>query len=161
MKPRDLSCASRREFLQTAGCFAGALAALGISREALGGTVAFAEGVQSGDDRAYPIPAADGVTVDKTAQVILVRSAGHVFAFALSCPHQEAAVKWVPQHNQFECTKHDSHYQADGTHTSGRATRNLDRFPVKKDGNTLHVDTAHVFQSDKDPNGWAAATVAV
>ena len=160
MKPA-VTCSSRREFLWSVGCFAGALAALGISRDALAGPVAFAEGVQSGDDRAYPIPAADGVTVDRAAQVILVRSAGHVFAFALSCPHQEAAVKWVPQHNQFECTKHDSHYQADGTHTSGRATRNLDRFPIRKDGNTLHIDTAHVFQSDKDGAGWAAATVAV
>jgi Rieske Fe-S protein len=161
MKKIDVNCSSRREFIQAVGCFAGALAALGISRDALAAPVSFAEGVQAGDDRSYPIPAADGVTIDKNSQVIIVRSNGHVFAFALSCPHQEAAVKWVPQHNQFECTKHDSHYQADGTHTSGRATRNLDRFPVKKDGNTLHVDTAHVFQSDKDAAGWAAATVPV
>ena len=161
MKTMKVSCSSRREFLQTVGCFAGALAALGLPRDALAGPVAFTEGVQSDDDRAYPIPAADGVTIDKTAQVILVRAGGHVFAFALSCPHQEAAVKWVPAHNQFECTKHDSHYQADGTHTSGRATRNLDRFPIRKDGNTVHIDTAHVFQSDKDAAGWAAAQVPI
>jgi Rieske Fe-S protein len=84
-----------------------------------------------------------------------------VFALSLACPHQSAAVRWVPQHNQFECTKHDSHYQPDGVHVSGRATRNMDRFPVRRDGNSLHVDIAHVFQSDKDPAGWAAATVAV
>ena len=93
--------------------------------------------------------------------LILVRSNGHVFAFALSCPHQNAAVKWVPQHNQFECTKHDSHYTADGTHVSGRATRNLDRMPIRKEGNVVHVDTAHVFGSDKDAADWNAATVAV
>ena len=85
-----------------------------------------------------------------------MRANGHVFAFALSCPHQNAAVKWVPQHNQFECTKHDSHYTADGTHVSGRATRNMDRMPIRKDGNMVHVDTAHVFQSDKDAAGWNA-----
>ena len=79
-----------------------------------------------------------------------------MFAFALSCPHQNAAVKWVPQHNQFECTKHDSHYTADGTHVSGRATRNMDRFPIRKDGNMVHVDTEHVFESDKDAAGWNA-----
>ena len=159
-KPNHI-CRSRRDFLQSVGCFAGALAGLGISHDALAAPVAFADGVQSGDDRVYPVPSADGVTIDRMAQVILVRSAGHVFAFALSCPHQEAAVKWVPQHNQFECTKHDSHYQADGTHTSGRATRNLDRFPIRKDGNSLHIDIAHVFQSDKDAAGWAAAQVQV
>ena len=101
------------------------------------------------------------MSVDRAVQVILVRSSGRLFAFALSCPHQNAAVKWVPQHNQFECTKHDSHYQADGTHTSGRATRNLDRFPIRRDGTTLHVDTAHIFESDKDAAGWNAAVVSV
>ena len=100
----------------------------------------------------------DGV---RAARIVIVRSNGHVYAFALSCPHQNAAVKWVPGHNQFECTKHDSHYTADGTHVSGRATRNMDRMPVRKDGNMMHVDTAHVFQSDKDAAGWNAATVTV
>ena len=84
-----------------------------------------------------------------------------MFAFALSCPHQNAAVKWVAQHNQFECTKHDSHYTADGTHVSGRATRNMDRMPIRKDGDIVQVDTAHVFQSDKDSAGWNAASVSV
>src|SRR4051812_3617829 len=35
-------------------------------------------------------------------------------------------------------------------HVRGRATRNMDRMPLRKDGNMIHVDTAHVFQSDKD-----------
>ena len=162
MKKVNVNGSSRREFLQSAGCFAGALAAIGLSKEALAAPVTIIDSDQAaGDTRVYPIPAADGVTIDKAAQVILVRSSGHVFAFALSCPHQNAAVKWVPQHNQFECTKHDSHYQADGTHTSGRATRNMDRFPITKEGAMLHIDIAHVFQSDKDAAGWNAATVTV
>lgn len=152
---------SRREFIQTIGCFAGALTAIGVSTDALAVPVTTIESSQSGNDKAYPIPAADGVSVDRGAQVILVRSNGHVFAFALSCPHQNAAVKWVPQHNQFECTKHDSHYTADGTHVSGRATRNMDRMPIRKDGSIVRVDTEHVFESDKDAAGWNAATVAV
>jgi Rieske Fe-S protein len=159
MKKIDLS--SRREFIQTVGCFAGALAAVGISSDALAAPVAIIDSDQAGTEKSYPIPAADGVSVDRTAQVILVRSSGHVFAFALSCPHQNAAVKWVPGHNQFECTKHDSHYTADGTHVSGRATRNMDRMPIRKDGSVVHVDTAHVFQSDKDAAAWNAAAVAV
>ena len=152
---------SRREFIQTIGCFAGTLAAMSISRDVLAAPVVFVEGTQTGSDRVYPIPASDGVTVDRSAQVILVRSNGEVCALSLACPHQGAAVRWVPQHNQFECTKHDSHYKPDGLHVSGRATRNMDRFPIRKDGGNVHVDTAHVFQSDKDPAGWAAAAVAV
>jgi nitrite reductase/ring-hydroxylating ferredoxin subunit len=161
MKKVSVNGSSRREFLQSAGCFAGALAAIGISKEALAAPVTIIDSDQTSADKTYPIPAADGVSIDRAAQVILVRSAGHVYAFALSCPHQNAAVKWVPQHNQFECTKHDSHYLADGLHVSGRATRNLDRLPIKKEGDTVRVDTAHVFQSDKDAAGWAAAAVSV
>ena len=158
---KTIDVGSRREFIQTLGCFAGALAALGISRDALAAPVAIIDTAQAGTDKAYPIPAMDGVSVDRTAQVIIVRSNGHVFAFNLSCPHQNAAVKWVPQHNQFECTKHDSHYSSDGTHVSGRATRNMDRFPVRKEGNMIHVDTAQVFESDKDAAGWTGAAVVV
>ena len=158
---KTIDVGSRREFIQTLGCFAGALAALGISRDALAAPVAIIDTAQAGTDKAYPIPAMDGVSVDRTAQVIIVRSNGHVFAFNLSCPHQNAAVKWVPQHNQFECTKHDSHYSSDGTHVSGRATRNMDRFPVRKEGNMIHVDTAQVFASDKDAAGWTGAAVVV
>ena len=161
MKTLDVNCSSRREFLQTVGCFAGALASIGLSAEALAAPIGLIDSCQPGAEKIYPIPAADGVSVDRAAQVILVRSNSHVFAFALSCPHQNAAVKWIPQHNQFECTKHDSHYTADGTHVSGRATRNLDRMPIRKEGNRLHVDTAHVFESDKDAAGWNAATVPV
>jgi Rieske Fe-S protein len=152
---------ARREFIQTIGCFAAALAALGVSPDALGAPVAIIDSDQPGAEKTYPIPAADGVSVDRAAQVILVRANGHIFAFALSCPHQNAAVKWVPQHNQFQCTKHDSHYTADGTHVSGRATRNLDRMPIRKEGTLVLVDTEHVFESDKDAAGWNAATVAV
>jgi nitrite reductase/ring-hydroxylating ferredoxin subunit len=154
-------CQSRREFLESVGCLGGALAALGLPADALGAPVTFAEGVQSGIDRSYPIPSVDGVTIDKVAQVIIARANAHVYALALSCPHQNAAVKWVPQHNQFECTKHDSHYQPDGIHTSGRATRHMDRFPIRREGGTLSVDTGHVFKSDTDAAGWAAASLSL
>ena len=161
MKTIDLENASRREFVHTVGCFAAALAAVGIPRDVLAAPITIIDSDQADADKTYPIPTADGVSIDRTAQVIIVRSNGHVYAFALSCPHQNAAVKWVPAHNQFECTKHDSHYQADGLHTTGRATRNMDRYPIRRDGGMLHVDTAHVFQSDKDAAGWAAAMVSL
>jgi nitrite reductase/ring-hydroxylating ferredoxin subunit len=159
--PAAGSDASRREFLQGAGCLAGALALFGIADAALAAPVSAISGASAGADRVYPLPAADGISVDKASQVILVRASGHVYAFALSCPHQNAAVKWVEKNGRFECTKHDSKYQADGVHTSGRATRNMDRYPIRREGDSIHVDTARVFQSDKDSAGWNGASVAV
>jgi Rieske Fe-S protein len=65
----------------------------------------------------------------------------------------------TPNDHRFQCTHHDSKYTPDGTYTSGRATRNMDRFPIRRDGATLHVDVTRVFHSDQDAAGWAAASV--
>jgi Rieske Fe-S protein len=120
-----------------------------------------AAGEQSGNERRYPIPAGDGVTVDKSAQLILVRFSGHVYVFALSCPHQNNAVKWNAKTSRFQCTKHDSEYQPDGAHVTGRATRNLDRYVIHRDGDSVVVDLRRWVQSDKDAAAWAAATITV
>ena len=142
--------ASRRDFLQTGGCFMLALAGLPVF--AISGT-------GNANARQYPIPTEDGVNIDRQAQVILVRFQNSIFAFALSCPHENAAVKWLPKDHRFQCSKHDSQYQPNGLHTSGRATRNLDRFAIRRDGASVVVDLLHWFQSDKDPAGWAAAAI--
>jgi nitrite reductase/ring-hydroxylating ferredoxin subunit len=153
---------NRREFLQAMGCFGMAIALLGASSgiaQAL--PVFMTEGAQTGGEMRYPIPATDSVNVDRTAQLIVARSQGHVYVFALSCPHQNNAVKWLPKDRRFQCTKHDSQYQPDGVHTSGRATRNMDRYVIRRDGDAIVVDLHRWLQSDKDPAGWAAATVAI
>jgi len=108
-----------------------------------------------------PIPAADSVNVDHTAQLIVVRLQGRLYVFALSCPHQNNAVKWLPKDHRLQCTKHDSQYQPDGVHTAGRATRNLDRYVIRRDGDSVVVDLHRWMQSDKDPAGWAAAAITV
>ena len=148
----------RRSFLQSAGCLATTVALMGfmgVDGAAL--EVSFATGTPAGDERTYPVPATDGVTVDRANQVIIARSAGHIVAMALSCPHQNAAVKWLANDHRFQCTRHDSQYQPDGTYTSGRATRNMDRFPIRRQGDILLVDVTRVFHSDQDGAGWAAA----
>jgi nitrite reductase/ring-hydroxylating ferredoxin subunit len=159
-------CASRRtdrrSFLQTAGCVATTLALFGLmGTDGAALEVSFGTGTPSGDERTYPVPAADGVTVDRGNQVIIARSNGHIVAMALACPHQNAAVKWLANDHRFQCTRHDSQYRPDGTYTSGRATRNMDRFPIRRDGDVLHVDITQVFHSDQDAAGWAAASVPV
>lgn len=152
----------RRAFLQSAGCLAATLTILGIAgSDASALSVSFATGTQAGNERTYPMPAADGVTVDRAAQVIIARAGGRVVAMALACPHQNAAVKWLPNDRRFQCTRHDSQYQPDGVYTSGRATRNMDRFPIRREGDILHVDVTRVFHSDQDAAGWAAASVTV
>jgi Rieske Fe-S protein len=153
---------SRRIFLQLAACLTISAAALGLdsnSVEALPAT--FVDGAQAGSEHRYPVPAGDGVSIDRTAQVIVVRYQAHMYAFNLACPHQNQALKWLPKEGRFQCPKHQSRYQPTGTFISGRATRNMDRLAVRLDGTTLVVDVNRMFQSDKDPGGWAAATVAV
>jgi Rieske Fe-S protein len=115
----------------------------------------------NGQERTYPIPTSDGVTIDREAQVILVRRQQEVYAFNLSCPHQNAAVRWNADGQRFQSSRHDSRYTMDGTHTSGRATRNMDRFPIHRSGDTLVVDVSHILRSDQDAAAWAAAHVSL
>jgi Rieske Fe-S protein len=70
-------------------------------------------------------------------------------------------VKWLPNDHRFQCTKHDSRYDPDGVHISGRATRNLDRYALARDGNNVVVDLHKWVRSDQDPAGWAAAVLTV
>jgi Rieske Fe-S protein len=119
--------------------------------------VTFVTAETAGPERTYPVPAADGVSIDRGAQVILVRAGRSVYAMALACPHQKAAVKWLEKDHRFQCSKHDSRYTADGTYTSGRATRNLDRFPIRLEGDTILVATDRVYRSDQDQGAWSAA----
>ena len=164
---RCTACAgadSRRDFLKQA-----ALVISGALIDVVGGAVpaaalpvAAGSAIgSSGAELTYPIPAADGATVDRDNGVIVVRFQGKVFAFNLSCPHENAAVRWKAAVNRFECSRHDSRYQPDGTYTSGRATRNMDRFPVKRAGDTLVVDVSKLIQSDTQKGQWEAAAVAL
>jgi Rieske Fe-S protein len=124
--------------------------------------VAFVGALWSRDEEhAYPIPATDGTTIDKDTQVILVRFEQKAYAFNLSCPHQRTALHWLQDQGRFQCPKHKSRYQPDGVFVSGRATRNMDRFAVRRDGATIVVDVDKVFKSDVDAAGWAAAVVAL
>ena len=101
------------------------------------------------------------MTIDRQTSVILVREQGKVWAMSLACPHEHAAVKWVDKEQKFRCTKHDSQYEATGKYLSGRSTRNLDRFPVRKDGDRILVTVDTVFRADQNAAGWAAAEIVL
>jgi nitrite reductase/ring-hydroxylating ferredoxin subunit len=155
---------SRRRFLRDSFLsVAGALVAVGMSRTAaFAMPLEFTEPTRSmGNTRAYTVPATDGALVDKSNEVIVVRWQDSVYAFALSCPHQNTALKWDDRDHGFQCPKHHSRFQADGTYIegSGRATRSMDRFAIAQQGSGVAVDLDKLYQQDSDSAQWAAAVV--
>jgi Rieske Fe-S protein len=156
--------ASRRTFLRDAAvAVAGAFVALGATpRGARAMTIAFTRAQRVlGDERTYPLPAQDGATIDRDSEVIVVRYQGKVYAFSLSCPHQHTALRWEPDKTRFQCPKHHSKYQPDGTFISGRATRSMDRFALRRDGASLVVDLSRLYRQDRDAGDWSAASITV
>lgn len=151
----------RRRFLRDAALAAGALAALGAApRSLLAGTVRFVEPTNAaGAERAYPIPASDDVSVDASNEVILVRWQDRAYAFALACPHRGARLRWRPNEGRVYCPKHKARFTPDGSHASGRQTRDLDRHDIRREGDRLVVDLATVRRKDREPEAWSAAVI--
>jgi Rieske Fe-S protein len=153
---------NRRDFLLDAlRAGAAALAAIGMSPSGADAMpLRWINAIAAaGAERTYPVPAADGVQIDKDNEVILARTGKSVYAFALACPHQNTALKWDEGNNRFQCPKHKSKYRPDGTFIEGRATRGMDRYTVKREGNGIAVDLGTIHEEDSDPSGWAAAVV--
>lgn len=154
----------RRAFLRDA-----ALAAMGVMVATAGVAAPAAAlpvrlippGIGHGTEKAYPIPTQDGVSIDERNDLILTRYEGKVYAFALSCPHQNTALRWFADAGRFECPKHHSKYRPDGTFISGRATRSMDRLPIRREGGQVLVDVDRAFQEDTDPKDWTAAVVTL
>ena len=156
----DCTLLGRREFLRDAALAAAALAAIGSTANAL--PVHVMHALTTSDEQAtYPMPTADGVYIDQKQEVIVARVGNQVFAFELACPHQNTALRWNDKAHEFQCPKHHSRYKPDGTFIDGRATRNMDRFAVTKQGNNLVVDLDKVFEQDKDGAGWKSAAVTL
>ena len=155
--------ADRRRFLQQAAAMvAGALVGLGMSADrAVAMPLGFLSGARApnGKDLSFPIPAADGATIDRDNDMILARYQGKVYVFSLACPHQNTALRWLPEEGRFQCPKHKSRYSPDGIFQSGRATRSMDRFAVRKDGGNVVVNLDGLYQEDKQKAQWEAAFI--
>jgi len=154
----------RRRFLRDSFLsVAGALIAVGMRKaDAFAMPMAFTEARSSTDSiHTYPLPLADGAQIDKTNGVILVRWEGAVYAFDLSCPHQNTALKWDEHDHSFTCRKHHSQFKPNGEYIaeSGRATRNMDRFAIVKDGASIRVDVDKLYREDEHSEQWIAALV--
>ena len=159
-------CLSRRGFLGHAVALPAALAAAvhlldAEPADASAGIRPVTSAASDGLEHRYPIPAADGVSIDQANQVILVRSDGRVMAFNLACPHENTALRWRRQDGRFQCPRHESKYAPDGTFLEGRATRNMDRLPIRRDGDQVVVDLSRMIKSDEQPDAWTADAVAI
>ena len=156
--------AGRREFLLDAlRAGAAALVAIGMmpdSAEAL--PLRWISALAAHDEeRTYPVPATDGVQIDKANEVILARTGKSIYAFSLSCPHQNTALRWDAGGTRFQCPKHKSKYRPDGTFIEGRATRGMDRFAVRLAGSSVVVDLDKLYQEDTDAALWQHAVVTL
>lgn len=153
---------SRRGFLRDGvGVAAGMMLALGAPASLAALAVEDVLGERSGEGVTYAVPVADGAQIDRPNQVILVRWQGTAYAFALSCPHQNQALRWIEKDQRFQCPKHKSRYTPDGTFVSGRATRGMDRYAVRLEGGRIAVDLAVLHEQTKDSAAWAAAKVTL
>jgi nitrite reductase/ring-hydroxylating ferredoxin subunit len=156
----------RRELLRAAATALASLGLLGLLPRDAGAAslrairALAAAPLDRRDEKRYPMPATDGISVDKDNGVIVARANGKVYAFSLSCPHQNTALRWNADDHQFQCPKHKSRYREDGIFIEGRATRSMDRLAVRRDGATLIVDVDMLYQQDEHPAEWGAAFVS-
>lgn len=156
----------RRDFLRDASLFAaGVLVALGaIPSAAAAAPVEFVSSLGgSRADKVYALPAKDGTQIDKDEETMITRWQGKLYVFAMTCPHQNTALKWYDKDNQFECPKHHSRFSPDGIYIkdSGRATRGLDRFAVHREGNNVHVNLDKLYQEDDNEAEWKTAFITL
>ena len=155
----------RRNFLREASMRAlaalGALALIPADGAAMSFQLVAGRGRRTA--KTYPIPAADGVSIDRKESVIIARYQDRVYAFSLACPHQNTALRWEERNNRFQCPKHKSRYQPDGVFIEGRATRGLDRFAVSRDGQApeLQVNLDALYRQDQHAAQWEAAFVSL
>ena len=99
---------------------------------------------------------------DRQGQSTIVTLAERGGVFSLACPHQNTAIRWYEEGAPVQSPAH-SRFEVDGIYLkdSGRATRNMDRFAVRKDWNNVVVNLDKLYQEDEDEAAWKAAFVAL
>jgi cytochrome b6-f complex iron-sulfur subunit len=156
---------SRRAFLRDIGvATAAALAVVALERP----TAAFAESIgeiaplrSRLPELSYAIPGSNTVSVDVDNDVILARWENRLYAFSLKCPHKGARLEWRASEERVFCPKHKARFLAEGTHVSGRGSRDLDRYGVRRDGSGVVVNLGRVYRRDTDPTEWSSAVVTL
>jgi len=110
----------------------------------------------------YPLPAKEGASIDAERGVVIARVKNTVYALSVTCPHRAVTtLEWVPESREFHCPKHNAHFQPDGELIDGRPDRAMDRYAVRRAGQSITVDTSEVFQQDTAHDAWSRAAVNV
>jgi len=154
--------ADRRAFVRAAalgvlGALAGEVALPEIAR-----SLGTAAGTRVGrSELRYALPSGDVVQVDEGNDLILVRWQGRAYAFSAKCPHRGSRLEWRASESRVFCPKHKARFRADGAHDSGRSSRDLDRYDIRREGSSLVIRLDVLRRADTDPAGWAAAVVAL
>lgn len=157
--------ASRRAFIRdVATMVAGALAVGAIASPAAALARAAAEirpTSTGGALRTYAIPATDSISVDDGNDLILARWQNRVYAFSLKCPHRGTLLEWRGDEQRIFCPKHKARFTPNGSHDTGRQSRDLDRYQISRQGASVAVDLGVVLRADTGPQAWSAAVVVV
>jgi len=160
-----VAAAGRRAFLrEIALVVAGTLAVGAVGTPAL----ALAESVSETsalrrrrNQRTYALPRADTIAVDTDAEVIIARWENRIYAFSLRCPHRGTQLEWLGNERRIFCPKHKARFRPDGAHESGRQSRDLDRYELRREADVLVVDLDALHRADQEPDAWNAAVIAV
>lgn len=155
----------RRAFLRDAAMAAtAAIAAVAVVKPA----AAFAEAVREIApttarllERKYAIPTVDGVSIDVANSVMLARWENRLYGFSLRCPHKGAPLEWRASEQRVFCPKHKARFLADGSHVSGRGSRDLDRYGIRRTGGAVVVDLSRPLRQDRDPDAWQRAVLSL
>jgi nitrite reductase/ring-hydroxylating ferredoxin subunit len=159
-----VAVAGRRAFLREVGL---AVVATFAATAFASPAAALASVSETGPTRAagrnliYPIPPGDAISVDSANDVIIARWQNRVCAFSIKCPHRGSRLEWRPAENRVFCPKHKARFQPDGSHDSGRESRDLDRYDVSRQGNSLVVNPDALRRADLDAAEWKAAVIVL
>jgi nitrite reductase/ring-hydroxylating ferredoxin subunit len=150
----------RRVFLRAAALAAVGALVVGSELPAFAGVVASVRPRgTAGGERLYDVPPLDGVSIDDTNEVILVRWQNRAYALSSRCTHRGASLDWRADEGKVFCPKHKARFHPDGVHAGGRRTRDLDRYDIHRRGNALAVDLSAVRRADTNADAWQAAVV--
>lgn len=155
----------RRAFLRDVGLsvtVALALIAVGAPPIALAEAVVETKALgKCGAQRTYTLPASDAIQIDAENDVIIARWQNRIYAFSLRCPHRGTRLEWLAGERRVFCPKHRARFLPDGSHDSGRRSRNLDRYYLSRQGSSLLVNLDVLRRQDSDPVAWRAAVIVL
>jgi menaquinol-cytochrome c reductase iron-sulfur subunit len=83
------------------------------------------------------------ITSEKASAWVVKMSQKDVIAFVPQCPHLGCGYHWDVQNQEFLCPCHASRFSIEGDVMGGPATRSLDRYEVKIEGDRLLLGSAY------------------